>query len=105
MPLQQRRNAPVFRYELCPSGVGDSPSTRSTSEIEHSPSRLAADGVSNSFDIWDLIAYTYFAVETNVPGGAVPPLTSLLEVDRALRARWIMLEKVSDPVLVGRDRE
>ncbi len=22
MPLQQRRNAPAFRYELCPSGVG-----------------------------------------------------------------------------------
>ena len=54
---------------------------------EHSPSRHAADRVSNSFAIWNLIAYANFEVETNVPGGAVPPLTSLLGEDRALRAR------------------
>ena len=54
---------------------------------ENSPSRLAADGVSNSFAIWTEIAYALLEVHTNVPGGAVPPLASLLRVDRALRAR------------------
>ena len=56
-------------------------------KIESSPSRLAADGVSDSFAIWTEITYALLEVDTNVPGGAVPPLASLLRVDRALRAR------------------
>ena len=37
---------------------------------EDSTSRLAADGASNSFAIWTLIAYAILKVETNVPGRA-----------------------------------
>ena len=54
---------------------------------EYSPSRLAADEVSNSFANKSFTAFAHYEVEINVPGGAVPPLTSLLRVDRALRAR------------------
>ena len=49
---------------------------------ENSPSRLAADGVSNSFAIWTEITYDLLEVDTNVPGGAVPPLASLLDLIR-----------------------
>ena len=45
---------------------------------ENSPSRLAADGVSNSFANKSVTAFAHYEVETNVPGGAIPPLTSLL---------------------------
>ena len=48
---------------------------------------LSADGISNSFANKSVIAFAHYLVETNVPGGAVPPLVSTLLVDRALRAR------------------
>ena len=41
----------------------------------------------NSFANRSVIAFAHYLIETNVPGGAVPPLTTLLRVDRALRAR------------------
>ena len=42
------------------------------------------DGVSNSSANRTVFAFAHYEVETNFPGGAVPPLTSLLRVDRAL---------------------
>ena len=98
-----------------------------TSYNEHSPSRLAADGVSNSFAIWNLIAYAIFEVERNVPGPAYAtvhfplriatawhggrpprrscaratktgPTTNILPTGGLGAPRTMMLEKVSDPV-------
>ena len=51
-------------------------------------SSVQQDGVSDFSGSRSVFVFPHCKAQTNVPGGAVPPLTSLLRVDRALRARF-----------------
>ena len=73
-------------WKVAPVRYGKSPDI-SSFKNDQSPSRLAADWVSDSTGSESISVSAHYKVEITVPGGADPPLKSLLVVDRALRAR------------------